>query len=38
MVQSGVLFNGEIVAISDKSVHLGHTICTKDREDIILAA
>ena len=38
MVPSEVLVNGEIVAISDKTVHLGHTICTKDRENITLAA
>ena len=38
MVPSEVLVNGEIVAISDKTVHLGHTIYTKDREDITLAA
>ena len=37
MVPSEVLVNGEIIAISDKTVHLGHTICTKDREDITLA-
>ena len=37
MVPSEVLVNGEIIAISDKIVHLGHTICTKDREDITLA-
>ena len=36
-VESNTLVNGEIVAISDKTVHLGHTICTKDREDITLA-
>ena len=38
MVPSKVLVNGEIVAISDKIVHLRHTICTKDRENITLAA
>ena len=38
IVPSEVLVNGEIVAISDKTVHLGHTICTADREDITLAA
>ena len=38
MVPSGVLVNGEIVAIFDKTVHFGHTMCTKDREDITLAA
>ena len=38
MVPSEVLVNGEIVAISDKTVHLGHTICTKDGEDMTLAA
>ena len=37
MVPSEVLVNGGIVAISDKTVHLGHTICTKVREDITLA-
>ena len=34
MVLSEVLVNDDIVAISDKTLHLGHTICTKDREDI----
>ena len=38
MMPSEVLVNGEIVAISDKSVHLGHTIRKKDREDITMAA
>ena len=38
MVPSEALVNDEIVAISDKAVHLGHTICTKDREDFTLAA
>ena len=38
MVPSEVLVNGAIVAISDKTVHLGHTICIKDRVDITLAA
>ena len=36
MVPSEVLVNSEIVAISDKTVHLGHTICSKDRENITL--
>ena len=33
MVPSEILVNSEIVAISDKTVNLGHTICTKDREN-----
>ena len=36
MVPSKALVNGEIVTISDKTVHLGHTMCTKDREYIYL--
>ena len=38
MVPSEVLVNGEIVAISNNTVHLGHTICTKDCEDITFTA
>ena len=38
MVPSEVLANGEIVAISDNTVHLGHTICTKNCEDITFTA
>ena len=34
MLPSEALLNGEVVATSDKTVHLGHTICTKDPEDI----
>ena len=36
IVPSKALVNGEIVTISDKTVHLGHTMCTKDREYIYL--
>ena len=32
------LVNGEMVAISGNTVHLGYTICTKDREEFTLAA
>ena len=38
IVLSEVLVNDETVAISDKTVHLEYTTCTKDREDITLAA
>ena len=37
MITKNTWVNGEIIALSDKTVHLGHTICTKDREDITLA-
>ena len=37
MVPSEVLVNDEIVAMSNKTMHLGHTICRNDREDITLA-
>ena len=34
MMPSEALLNGEDIATSDKTVHLGHTICTQDPEDI----
>ena len=37
MAPSVVLFKGESIAISDKTVHMGHAMCTKGREDITLA-
>ena len=38
MVPSDILVNGKLVVVYDKTVHLGHTICTEDREDITMAA
>ena len=38
MVQSEITVNGEIVDVSDKTVHLGHTVSTTDRDCITMAA
>ena len=35
-MESGTMFNGKIVNISDNAVHLGHTILSSDRESISL--
>ena len=37
-MKSGIMVNGEIVNISDNTVHLGHTISSYDRESISLTA
>ena len=38
MVPSEVLINDKIVAMSNKTKHLGHTICRKDSDDNTLFA
>ena len=38
MVQSGITVNGEIVDVSDTTVHFGHTVSTTDHDCITMAA
>ena len=38
MMPSEIMVNGQIVGVSEKAVHLGHTISTTDRDCITLAA
>ena len=34
MMSSEIMVNGQIVVVSEKAVHLGHTILTTDRDCI----
>ena len=38
MMPSEIMVNGQIVGVSEKAVHLGHTISTTDRDCITMAA
>ena len=38
MMPSEIMVNGQIVGVSEKAVHLGHTISTTDRDCITIAA
>ena len=38
MMPSEIMVNGQIVGVSEKTVNLGHTISTTDRECITMAA
>ena len=38
MMPSEIMVNGQIAGVSEKAVHLGHTISTTDRDCITMAA
>ena len=38
MMPSEIMVNGQIVGVSEKAVHLSHTISTTDRDCITMAA